>query len=59
MEVKRIPTDSWCVACDKESAEFEISHNGSLRLFWQNPNDREICLCKYCFANLKRQINTL
>lgn len=59
MEVKRIHKDSWCVVCDHELAEFEISHNGSLRPFWCNPNDREICLCKYCFANLKRQINTL
>ena len=60
MEVKRIPTDTWCVVCDNELAEFEISHNGHLKLFWaQDPTDREICMCKYCFANLKRQINSI
>ena len=59
MEVKRIPKDSWCVVCDNELAEFEISHNGSLRPFWCNHGDGEIGLCKYCFAELKRQINSL
>ena len=59
MTVERVPKDSWCVVCDMELAEFEISHNGSLRVFWSNADDREICLCHKCFAELKRQINNL
>ena len=59
MEVRRIEKDRWCVICDNDLAEFEISHNGSLRPFWFNPDDGEICLCKYCFAKLKRQINEI
>ena len=48
MEVKRIPEDHWCVICDRELAEVEISHNGRLHLFWApSMKDRGICLCKF------------
>lgn len=61
MQVKRIPKkDMWCVVCDNDLAEFEISHNGSLKLFWAcNPTDGEIALCPHCFAELKKQINAI
>lgn len=57
MEVKRVPNDCWCVICDEQMAEVEISHNGSLKVFWAcGPNDREICLCRDCFRELKKKI---
>ena len=59
MVVRRVPRDNWCVVCDNDMAEVEISHNGSLRVFWSNPNDREICLCRKCFNNLKMMINEI
>ena len=60
MQVKRIPKTHWCCICDAEMAEVEISHNGSLKLFWAYSSmDKEITLCPHCFAELKRQINEM
>lgn len=60
MQVEKIPRTHWCCVCDNNLAEIEISNNGSLKLFWAcETNDREITLCKHCFAELKRQINTI
>lgn len=59
MEVRHIPKTKWCCICDNELAEIEISHNGSLRPFWFNPDDGEICFCERCFTELKRQINAI
>ena len=57
MVVRRVPRDNWCVVCDNDMAEVEISHNGSLRVFWSLPGDREICMCHDCFRKLKQMIN--
>ena len=43
--------------CDSQLAEVEISHEGSLRPFWFNPDDGEICLCRSCFNEMKKLIN--
>ena len=60
MEVKKIKKTHWCCVCDERLAEIEISHEGSLKLFWaNNPEDREITLCKHCFKELKKQINAI
>ena len=59
MVVRQVPKDNWCVICDEQLSEVEISHDGSLRVFWSNPNDREICLCRKCFNNLKTMINEI
>lgn len=60
MEIKRIPKTHWCCICDNKMAEVEICHNGSLKLFWAcSPEDNEITLCPRCFAELKRQINSI
>ena len=59
MVVYPVCGDIWFVVCDNDMAEVEISHNGSLRVFWSNPNDREICLCRKCFNELKTMINEI
>ena len=60
MKVERIPKTHWCVVCDAQLAEVEISHEGSLKLFWaNNPEDGEITLCKNCFNELKQKMNTI
>lgn len=60
MQVKRIPHTHWCCVCDSDLSEVEISHNGSLKLFWAcEPTDKEITLCRHCFAELKKQINAI
>ena len=60
MKVERIPKTHWCVICDAQLAEVEISHDGSLKLFWaNNPEDREVTLCKNCFNELKQKMNTI
>ena len=57
MIVRQIPKDGWCAVCDEQLAEVEISHEGSLRTFWFNPDDGEICLCRKCFNEIKKLIN--
>ena len=57
MVVRKVPKDNWCVICDEPLSEVEISHYGSLRVFWSLPGDREICLCRDCFAKLKQLVN--
>ena len=57
MIVRQIPKDGWCVVCDEQLAEVEIGSDGSLRPFWLNPNDGEICLCHSCFNKMKTLIN--
>ena len=60
MKVERIPKTHWCVICDAQLAEVEISHDGSLKLFWaNNPEDREVTLCKNCFNELKQKMNAI
>ena len=60
MEVKKIKKTHWCCVCDQRLAEVEISHEGSLKLFWaNNPEDKEITLCHYCFNELKRKMNSI
>lgn len=60
MKVKRIPRTHYCVICDDDLAEFEISNNGGLKLFWAcGPTDKEITLCTRCFNELKKQINSI
>lgn len=60
MEVKRIPRTHWCAICDNNLSDFEISNNGSLKLFWAcGPHDKEITLCTRCFQELKKQINSI
>ena len=60
MEVKKIEKTHWCVNCDQQLAEVEISNNGSFKLFWAcGPQDKEITLCPCCFKELKRQINAI
>ena len=60
MKVEKIPMTHWCVICDEQLAEVEISHEGSLKLFWAcGPTDKEITLCPCCFKELKRQINAI
>lgn len=60
MEVKKIAKTHWCVICDAQLAEVEISHDGSLKLFWaNNPEDKEITLCPQCFSELKRKMNSI
>ena len=60
MKVEKIPKTHWCVICDERLAEIEISHEGSLKLFWAcNSSDKEITLCKHCFKELKKQINAI
>ena len=59
MEVKKIKKTHWCAICDAR-AEVEISHEGSLKLFWAcGPTDKEITLCKNCFNELKRKMNAI
>ena len=57
MVVRQVPKDNWCVICDEQLSEVEISHDGSLRVFWSLPGDREICMCRGCFGKLKQMIN--
>ena len=60
MEVKKIKKTHWCCVCDERLAEVEISHEGSLKLFWaNNPEDKEITLCRNCFNELKRKLNSI
>ena len=60
MEVKKIKKTHWCCVCDQQLAEVEISHEGSLKLFWAcGPQDKEITLCKNCFNELKRKLNSI
>ena len=60
MEVKKIAKTHWCVICDAQLAEVEISNDGSLKLFWAcNPSDKEITLCRNCFNELKRKLNAI
>lgn len=60
MKVERIPKTHWCVICDAQLAEIEISHEGSLKLFWaHNPEDKEIALCRDCFIKLKHRFNAI
>lgn len=60
MEVKKIAKTHWCCVCDQRLAEVEISHEGSLKLFWaNNPEDKEITLCQNCFNELKQKMNTI
>lgn len=60
MEVKKIKKTHWCVICDAHLAEVEISHEGSLKLFWaHNPEDKEITLCRGCFNELKQKLNAI
>lgn len=59
IEVKRIPNDSYCAICDAEAA-MEISHNGSLKLFWAcDPHNREITLCESCARELRDKLNVV
>ena len=30
MVVRQVPKDNWCVICDEQLSEVEISHDGSL-----------------------------
>ena len=57
MVVRQVPKEGWCAVCDSQLAEVEISHEGSLRPFWFNPTDGEICLCRSCFNEMKKLIN--
>lgn len=43
MEIKKLNNNTcWCSVCDARTAKWEISHNGSLKLFWEhNPSDPE------------------
>ena len=60
MEVKKIKKSHWCVICDERLAEVEITHEGSLKLFWAcGPTDKEITLCRNCFNELKRKLNSI
>ena len=60
MKVEKIKKSHWCVICDAQLAEVEISHEGSLKLFWaNNPEDKEITLCRNCFNELKRKLNSI
>ena len=60
MKVEKIAKTHWCVNCDQQLAEVEISNNGSFKLFWAcNPSDKEITLCRNCFNELKREINAI
>ena len=60
MKVEKIEKTHWCCVCDERLAEVEISHEGSLKLFWaNNPEDREIILCRECFAKLKHRLNAI
>ena len=60
MKVEKIPITHWCVICDEQLAEVEISHEGSLKLFWAcGPTDKEITLCKHCFNELRRKMDTI
>lgn len=34
MVVRQVPKDNWCVICDEQLSEVEISHDGSLRVFF-------------------------
>ena len=36
MVVRQVPKDSWCVICDEQLSEVEISHDGSLRVFLES-----------------------
>ena len=57
MVIRQIPKDRWCAICDANLAEVEISHEGSLRPFWFNPEDGELCMCHGCFDKLKLLMN--
>ena len=57
MIVRQIPKNGWCAVCDEQLAEVEISHEGTLRPFWFNLTDGEICLCRSCFNEMKKLIN--
>ena len=60
MEVKKIKKTHWCVVCDEQLAEVEISHEGSLKVFWAcGLSDKEITLCRNCFNELKRKLNSI
>ena len=57
MIIRHIPREGWCTICDANLAEVEISHEGSLRPFWFNPEDGELCMCHGCFDKLKLLMN--
>lgn len=61
MEIKKLNNNTcWCSVCDARTAKWEISHNGSLKLFWaHNPSDPELALCDSCMEKLKRLINEI
>lgn len=60
MKVEKIAKTHWCVICDAQLAEVEISHEGSLKLFWAcGPTDKEITLCPRCFNELKQKMNSI
>lgn len=59
MEIKKVTSPRYCVACDEALAAVEITHNGAFKLFWAcAPSDGEICLCSTCFALLRAKMNT-
>ena len=49
MEFKRLkPKEYYCTVCDNW-ADYELSDNGHLRVFWASgPHDGEITLCEHC-----------
>lgn len=60
MKIKKMERDCWCSACDEQYAAYEITNEGSFKLFWAaGPHDPELCLCKRCFNELKQLINEI
>lgn len=44
MVIRQVPKDNWCVICDEQLSEVEISHDGSLRVFWSLPGiEKFVC----------------
>lgn len=58
MKINKMTRECWCSCCDNAMAKYEISNNGSFKLFWAAGNtDPELCLCEGCFNELKQLIN--
>lgn len=34
MKIKKMERDCWCSACDEQYAAYEITNEGSFKLFW-------------------------
>ena len=60
MEFKSIkPKEYYCVVCDN-LAQYELSDNGHLKLFWScSKHDGEITLCEHCAKEILNKMKKL